>query len=111
IDAGAPVRAALLAALWQAPDGQPFDAPARAAFLGLYHDAVRRHGSIGEPEAITAPLRFLLELLPPDSADTGLRSAVQALTSQLQSSLPALSQAPRHNGAHSARPDSPAASS
>lgn len=87
--------------------------PARAVFLALYHDAVRRHGSIGEPEAITVPLRFLLELLPPDSADTGLGSAVQALASQLQSSLPgiSLSQAPRHNGAHSARPDSPAASS
>ena len=116
IDAGAPVRAALLAALWHVPEGQPFDAPARAAFLALCHDAVRRHGSIGEPEAIMLPLRFLLELLPPDSADTGLRSAVQALASQLQSSLPgaslgSLSQAPRHNGAHSARPDSPAASS
>ena len=113
IDAGAPVRAALLAALWHVPDGQPFDAPARAAFLALYHDAVRRHGSIGEPEAITAPLRFLLELLPPGSPDTGLRSAVQALAGQLQASLPGnkLSQAPRHNGAHSVRPDSPAASS
>ncbi|MDO8066971.1 CHAT domain-containing protein [Janthinobacterium sp. SUN206] len=116
IDAGAPVRAALLAALWQAPDGQPFDASARTAFLALYHDAVRRHGSIGEPEAITAPLRFLLELLPPDGAESGLRSAVQALASQLQASLPgihfnSLNQAPRHSGAHSARPDSPAASS
>ncbi|MGK5047040.1 hypothetical protein ACQ4WP_14235 [Janthinobacterium sp. GB4P2] len=71
---------------------------------------------IGEPEAITLPLRFLLELLPPDSAETGLRSAVQALASQLQASLPdmnlnCLSQAPLRNGAHSARPDSPAASS
>ncbi|ATD60864.1 hypothetical protein CNX70_12350 [Janthinobacterium svalbardensis] len=85
--------------------------PARAAFLALYHDAVRRHGSIGEPEAIMLPLHFLLELLPPDSAQTGLRSAVQALASQLQSSLPAISRAPLRNGAHSARPDSPAASS
>ena len=113
IDAGAPVRAALLAALWQAPDGQPFDAPARAAFLALYHDAMRRHGSIGEPETIMVPLHFLLELLPPDSAETGVRSAVQALASQLQSSLPGLglSQAPLRNGARSAHPDSPAASS
>ena len=108
------MRAALLAALWHVPEGQPFDAPARAAFLALYHDAVRRHGSIGEPEAITLPLRFLLELLPHDSADTGLRSAVQALASQLLASgasLGSLSQAPRRNGAHNARPDSPAASS
>ncbi|MDN2712147.1 CHAT domain-containing protein [Janthinobacterium sp. SUN118] len=84
IDAGAPVRAALLAALWQVPDGQPFDAPARAAFLALYHDAVRRHGSIGEPEALTLPVRFLLELLPPDGADAGLRAALQALAGQLR---------------------------
>ena len=83
IDAGAPVRAALLAALWDAQDGVPFDAAARQAFLALYHDAVRRHGSIGEPEAITVPLRFLLELLPPEGADGGLRSAVQALAGAL----------------------------
>ncbi|WP_139842529.1 CHAT domain-containing protein, partial [Janthinobacterium sp. GW458P] len=111
IDAGAPVRAALLAALWQVPDGQPFDAPARAAFLALYRDAVLRHGSIGEPEAITVPLRFLLDLLPPDGAETGLRSAAQALASQLQASLQGISQAPLRNGAHNARPDSPEASS
>ena len=83
IDAGAPVRAALLAALWQVPHGQPFDAQALAAFLALYRDAVRRHGSIGEPEAVMAPLRFLLDLLPPDGADGGLRGAVQALVGAL----------------------------
>ena len=116
IDAGAPVRAALLAALWQVPDGQPFDAPARAAFLALYHDAVRRHGSIGEPEAITVPLRFMLDLLPPNGAHTGLRSAALALAGQLQAPLPGsrlnnLSPAPPRNDARNARPDSPAASS
>ena len=83
IDAAAPVRAALMAALWGVHDGIPFDAAARQSFLALYHDAVRRHGSIGEPEAVTAPLRFLLDLLPPDSATAGLRGAIQALASQL----------------------------
>ena len=83
IDAAAPVRAALMAALWGVHDGIPFDAAARQSFLALYRDAVRRHGSIGEPEAVTAPLRFLLDLLPPDSATAGLRGAIQALASQL----------------------------
>ena len=71
---------------------------------------------LGTKTRLTAPLHFLLELLPPDSAESGLRSAVQALASQLQASLPGmnldcLSQAPLRNGAHSAHPDSPAASS
>ena len=84
IDAGVPVRAALMAALWHAQDGVPFDADARASFLALYRDAVRRHGSIGEQEALGAPLRFLLELLPPDGGENGLRSALQALDGQLR---------------------------
>ena len=54
-----------------------------AAWLPL---AGMEHGMLargGEPKTISVPLRFLLELLPPQGAESGLRSAVQALASAL----------------------------
>ncbi len=91
IDVSVEMQAALIAALWASYDGPPyaavFDQVARQKIVGLYQDALRRYGAIGEPDAVTLPVRFLLEMLPPEPAggsiEAGLRAAMQALLAQL----------------------------
>ncbi|MES2740378.1 MAG: CHAT domain-containing protein [Pseudomonadota bacterium] len=91
IDVSVEMQAALIGALWASYDGPPyaavFDQVERQKIVGLYQDALRRYGAIGEPDAVTLPLRFLLEMLPLDPAsgsiEAGLRAAMQALLAQL----------------------------
>ncbi|MDC8756196.1 CHAT domain-containing protein [Janthinobacterium fluminis] len=85
------VESALIAALWASyegpPDGPVFDAAERQKVVALYLDALRRYGSIGEPEALAVQVQFMLEMLPPQAAEGSiearLRTALLAFVAQL----------------------------
>lgn len=97
VDVCVEVQGALVGAVWASYDGPPtatvFDAAEREKIVALYNDALRRFGSIGEPEALALPLQFLLEMRP-DTANGGsealLRTSLRAFVAQLPALPPAL---------------------
>jgi hypothetical protein len=97
VDVCVEVQGALVGALWASYDGPPaaplFDAAEREKIVALYNDALRRFGSIGEPEALALPLQFLLEMLPDaaeGSTEARLRTSLRAFVAQLPAPPPAL---------------------
>ncbi|MFM9435585.1 hypothetical protein ACFDR9_002655 [Janthinobacterium sp. CG_23.3] len=85
------LEAALIAALWACYEGPPypavFDAAERRKVAALYTEALRRYGTVGEPQALAVQVQFMLEMLPPQAADGSiearLRGALLAFAAQL----------------------------
>ena len=85
------VQSALLGALWASYEGPPyalvFGPLERQKVAALYIDALRRFGSIGEPEALAVQVQFILEMLPPHapegSIEARLHASLRAFVAQL----------------------------
>ncbi|CDG83837.1 CHAT domain-containing protein [Janthinobacterium agaricidamnosum] len=90
------VQGALIATLWACYEAPPtpassvFGAAQRDQIIALYHDALRRFGSIGEPEALLLPVRFMLEMMPPGAPEGSLEARLRASLQAFVAQLPAL---------------------